>query len=73
MAQGQGSEEFGAASEGGIQRYFDANGVIQPRSMGRAMRDALREPDPVKSNLMFTQLLSELTARKHRRGNCGIE
>ena len=44
-----------------MQKYFDGNGIIRAKDMGQAMRDALKESDPLKSNLLFTQLLSELT------------
>lgn len=50
-----------ATEEFGIQKYFDGNGLIGAKDMARAMRDALKESDPLKSNLLFTQLLSELT------------
>ncbi|MGK0186170.1 MAG: hypothetical protein ACI9R3_001953 [Verrucomicrobiales bacterium] len=60
--QSEGVQKFGGTSEKiGVQKYFDGNGIIRAKDMGRAMRDALKESDPLKSNLLFTQLLSELT------------
>ncbi|MEZ5325391.1 MAG: hypothetical protein R3F19_10035 [Verrucomicrobiales bacterium] len=50
-----------SSNETGVQKYFDGNGVIRSKDMGQAMRDALKESDPLKSNLLFTQLMSELT------------
>lgn len=60
--KGGSAPAFGSAAAGeGIQRYLDGNGTIRPQDMERALRDALRESDPLKSNLLFTQLLQELT------------
>ena len=63
VGAGDGQSAFGqVSSSGDVSSYLDANGVMTAGNMRQAMRDALNESDPLKANILFSQLLQELTA-----------